>query len=71
MVHCIGIVPVFHIQINWNVISMAIAFLAAIHKPLFTIYQQHRNFTVTNPNKIELCSNMFYYRTVSLAQCHT
>ena len=23
---------------------MAIAFLAAIHRPLLTIYQQHRNF---------------------------
>ena len=39
MVHYTGIVPVFHIQINWNFVSMAIAFLAAIHRQLFTIYQ--------------------------------
>ena len=45
MVYYIGTVFVFHIQINWNVISnMAITFLAAIHRPLLTIYQQHRNF---------------------------
>ena len=36
MVYYIGTVFVFHIQINWNFISMAIAFLAAIHRPLFT-----------------------------------
>ena len=30
MVYYIGTVFVFQIQINWNVISMAIAFLAAI-----------------------------------------
>ena len=46
MVYYIGTVLVFHIQINWNFISMAIAFLAAIHWPLLTIYQQHRNFKV-------------------------
>ena len=46
MVYYTGIVLVFHIQINWNFISMAIAFLAAIHRPLLTIYQQHRNFKV-------------------------
>ena len=40
----IGTVFVFHIQINWNFIFMAIAFSAAIHRPLLTIYQQHRNF---------------------------
>ena len=41
-----GTVLVFRIQINWNFISMAITFLAAIHRPLLTIYQQHRNFKV-------------------------
>ena len=46
MVYYIGTLFVFHIQINWNVISMAIAFLAAIHRPILTIYQQHRNFKV-------------------------
>ena len=46
MVYYTGIVLVFHIQINWNFISMAIALLAAIHRPLLTIYQQHRNFKV-------------------------
>ena len=50
MVYYIGTVFVFHIQINWNFISMAIgigiAFLAAMHRPLLTIYQQHRNFKV-------------------------
>ena len=46
MVYYTGTVFVFHIQINWNFISMAIAFLAAIHRPLLTIYQQHRNFKV-------------------------
>ena len=48
MVYYTGTVLVFHIQINWYFISMAIgiAFLAAIHRPLLTIYQQHRNFKV-------------------------
>ena len=46
MVYYTGIVLVFHIHINWNFISMAIAFLAAIHRPLLTIYQQHRNLKV-------------------------
>ena len=46
MVYYIGTVLVFHIQINWNFISMAIAFLAAIHRPPLTIYQQHRKFKV-------------------------
>ena len=46
MVYYTGTVFVFHVQINWNFISMAIAFLAAIHRPLLTIYQQHRNFKV-------------------------
>ena len=44
MVYYIGTVFVFHMQINWSFISMAIAFLAAIHRPILTIYQQHRNF---------------------------
>ena len=46
MVYYIGTVFVFHIQINWNFICMAIAFLAAILRPLLTIYQQHRNLKV-------------------------
>ena len=46
MVYYTGTVVVFHIQINWNFIYMAIAFLAAIHRPLLTIYQQYRNFNV-------------------------
>ena len=43
MVYYTSIVLVSHIRINWNLISMAITFLAAI---LLTIYQQHRNFKV-------------------------
>ena len=46
MVYYTATVLVFHIQINWNFMSVAIAFLAAIHRPLLTIYQQHRNFKV-------------------------
>ena len=48
MVYYTGTVLVFHIQKNWKFISMtmAIAFLAAIHRPLLTIYQQFRNFKV-------------------------
>ena len=48
MVHYTSIVLVFHIQIHWNFVSMpmATAFLAAIHRPLLTIYQQHRNCKV-------------------------
>ena len=70
MVYYIGTVLVFYIQINWNFISMAIAILVATLslRPLLTIYQQHINFKVlikicrcvTGPNKIYLCSNMFY-----------
>ena len=37
MMYYIGTVLVFYIQINWNFISMAIEFLAAIHRPLLTI----------------------------------
>ena len=72
MVYYTGTALVFCIQINWNFISMAIAVLVATLslrlRPLLTIYQQHINFKVlikicrcvTDPNKIYLCSNMFY-----------
>ena len=33
MVYYTGTVLDFHIQINWNFISVVIAFLAAIHRP--------------------------------------
>ena len=48
MVYYIGTVLVFYIQINWNVIYMAIAVLVATHslRPLLTIYQQHISFKV-------------------------
>ena len=60
MVHYTGVVPVFHIQINWNFISMAIAILAAIHRPLFKLQSSHICRCVTDPNNMYLCSNMFY-----------
>ena len=46
MVYYTGTVFVFHIKINWNFISITIAFLADIHRTLLTIYELFRNFKV-------------------------
>ena len=51
MVRYIGSVPIFHIQINWNFTSTAVAFL---------LHCSHICRCITDPNKICLCSNMFY-----------